>query len=99
MIAINPKVLYRFEVGVRKVWVPPVRRNQRFLLTPNKKKNDDSNEYKFIYVLSSVSGEKKNILDERWVFNIFPAEVGAGEELNQLNATYFNSMRVSRIFD
>ena len=34
-----------------------------------------------MYVPSSISGEKKNIFDECWVFNIFPAKVWAGEEL------------------
>ena len=43
--------------------------------------HDDSNEYKFIHVPRSISGEKKNIFDDRWVFNIFPAKVWAGEEL------------------
>ena len=39
---------------------------------------DDSNEYKFIYVPSSNSSEKKNIFDDRWVFNFLPVKVWAG---------------------
>ena len=55
--------------------------NQKFLLSLKEKISlkghsiDDSNEYKFIYVPSSSSSEKKNIFDDRRVFNFLPAKV------------------------
>ena len=95
VIAINPKVLYHFKVGVfeeifGKCGVRRgrlVRRNQRFLLTLKEKINihkrsfiDDSNKYKFIYVSSSSSKEKKNnTFDERRVFNFFPKSLCRGD--------------------
>ena len=34
-----------------------------------------------LYMFRDQFLAKKNIFDERWVFNIFPAKVWAGEEL------------------
>ena len=48
------------------------------MLTPKEKISekghfiDDSNEYKYVFVPSEISGEKNIIFDERWVFNFFP---------------------------
>ena len=44
-------------------------------ISPKGRSIDDSNEYKFIYVPSASSSEKKNIFDDRWVFNFLPAKV------------------------
>ena len=81
VIAINPKVLYHFKVmvldwqlfakcGIRRALL--CRRNQGFWLMLKKKISvkchfiDSSNEYKFIYVPTSSSSEKKSTFDQRW---------------------------------
>ena len=63
MIAIDPKgFVKRFLQSVGSL---PVQRNKKFLLSLKEKISlkgrsiDDSNEYKFIYVPSSSSSEKK----------------------------------------
>ena len=88
MIAINPKVLYHFQVrvfeglfakrGVRQGLLS--QRNQSFLLTLKEKISvkghfiDDSNEYKFRYVPSSSSCEKKALLTSAGLY-FTPAKV------------------------
>ena len=92
MTAINPKVLYHFEVrvfeelfakrGIRRALLG--RRNQRFLLTLKEKISikchfiEVSNEYKFIYVPSSSSSEKKKHFRRALGFILLPRKFEPG---------------------